>query len=202
MIDIEADSPDNQQGATLPVSDGVLKSISALASTLVMKQKQLAMLEEAAKELKLEIFELETKTLPDAMTSAQTRQFALTAEAGGGSITVEPFIQGSLPSKDPVKRDEALRWLHENGHDGIIKRALAVNLAKGQYEQGDEIKKAITEALEKLKLKKVVVEDQEDVHHMTLKSWAREMQENAEEFPAETLGLFIGQRAKVVLPKN
>lgn len=171
-------------------ADEQLKSIEELASLAYQQMKQIEEMENALKKLKEEFMTTTRKSLPDAMAAAGTSSFTTNK---GVKVTVKDFVNGSLP-KDEEKRAYALNWLENNGGKSIIKSEIIAEFEKG--EGNLEKKNRAAEALAELG---VTFVDKENVHPMTLASFAREKIQNGEEIPTEQLGLFVGRMAKVEL---
>ena len=95
---------------------------------MVEKKKNLAKEEERLKTLKAEIRDIEEKELPDAMRACNgMTRFDL---KDGSQIKVKDDIFCSIPLD---KKADALKWLEENGHAGLIKHDVKVSFAKGEY---------------------------------------------------------------------
>jgi len=153
---------------------------------------------------KEELRALATVQLVEAMDSANIGEFKTIDQKF--KISVKPFIEGSFPSeeKKPEQYKQAVQWLRDNEHEGLLKRFLTYEFKKGQDWLAERIKQAVIRELlsveaETRKWPDIDASDEVTVHHMTLKSWAKEMRESNPpiDFPAETLGLFIGRIAKV-----
>lgn len=165
-----------------------LKAIEELANHGYSLNKQIEELENLLKKLKEEFMKLTRVTLPDAMAAAGTSSFKTTS---GVKITVKDFVNGSLP-KDEAKREWAINWLIKNGGKDIIKSELVC-----EFEKGDGNLRKRNQAAEMLADMGVAFSEKEDVHWMTLASFAREKIENGEEIPLDKLGLFAGRKAKI-----
>ena len=108
--------------------------VTQIGNKLVEKKKHLAKEEERLKTLKAEIREIEERELPDAMRACNgMTRFDL---EDGSQIKVKDDIFCSIPVD---KKADALKWLEENGHAGLIKHDVKVSFAKGEYDQADKL---------------------------------------------------------------
>lgn len=193
-----------QVTSVVDANDNQLRDVAELIQEYRDQEDKIKDLEQEVKAEKALFFTLQTERLPAALDSINSAGFKTT---NGLQIKLDPFFDGSLPKEDLVQREEALAWLRENGHEGIIKRVITMSFPKDYAPYAEIFLKKIQAALELMVVEDTIKEDtilvdlKEDVHHMTLKSWAREMMESdpPQEFPAETLGLFVGRRATVKL---
>lgn len=172
--------PDAQKIAALkPTAERALQLMGEIESA-----------EEYLGTLKTELHILNTRTLPEMLTSAGVEEFK-TAE--GAKIAIKEFMNGSLP-KDAEAREKALKWIESVGAGGLIKNAINIQFEKGQ----DNVAKSVLAMLDEHGLE---YEKKRDVHAMTLAAFARERLKNGEEVPLEDLGLVAGRTTKITLPK-
>jgi hypothetical protein len=168
-----------------------LKSIEQLVNGGIALVQRIEKGEALLKELKAQLHQLTTVTLPDQMSSAGTSLFK---NEEGWKVEVKPFVAGSLP-KEEEKRTAALEWIRSVQAGDIIKNRLAVEFERGEDNIAGEIKAKLDELGMDYELK-------EDVHPQTLLSFARERMKGGEEVPLETLGLYAGRNAKIEPPKR
>ena len=115
-----------------------LEVVTKIGNKLVEKKKNLAKEEERLKTLKAEIREIEERELPDAMRACNgMTRFDL---KDGSQIKVKDEIFCSIPLD---KKADALKWLEENGHAGLIKHDVKVSFAKGEYDEADKLIKVL-----------------------------------------------------------
>lgn len=167
-------------------TDQQLASITEMAIELADLAEEVTALEGQLKEAKGRLNEIEFGELPEAMCLAGLDELKL---RDGRKISSRFTVRGSLP-KEPVKRQEALNWLRENGHGDLIKNQITVTLEKGQ----DNIAGDFAAQMEAAGL---AVDRKEDVNHMTLCAFAKEQIISGEEIPVQSLGLWSGNQAKV-----
>lgn len=166
------------------VADEALRTVAKLAESLITGQDFVAKLEVKLSEAKARVLEIETRELPDAMRACGMTSFSLTT---GQTIKVEPMVRGSIRK---ANLEEALLWLRNHGHGGLIKREISVALSKGNEQLGKEI-------VAQLNALGVEVDVADTVNPQTLGKWAREMLEDGQPFPRDLLGIFVGSRATV-----
>lgn len=205
-IDDSVDYAEFEQDAQAPVAQSAVLNMAALGQTLLEKEEGIKRLEEKLKQEKESLRTLATETIVAAMDSANVSEFKTLD--GRFKIEIKPLLEGSFPSaeKKPDQYREACQWLRDNEYDDLLKRYLTFSFPKGGKQIGTEYL-TYDQICEKVKAAALQVfaafgiqpsyEDEVTVHHMTLKAWAREMKEEEKQFPAETLGLWIGRVAKV-----
>jgi uncharacterized protein YdcH (DUF465 family) len=113
--------------------------------------------------------------LPAIMTELGITCIKLT---GGGIIEINDFIKVT-----PKDKGLAYKWLNDNGHGGVVKKEVVVDVGRDT-----ELHRRITEALDGFMFK-----TKEDVHHMTLNSLAKELNEQGVTFPENLFTTYKGQ---------
>lgn len=156
-----------------------LNDIEKLVNEAVARKTRIDKMKKIYDEAVKQYKELVEKKLPDMMASAGTREFTTD---GGVTITIKDRMEGALPKEDEQKRKAALQWLMDNGGAAIIKGEIVVPFDKGEHNFKEEIKRNLTDI-------NADFFEWEEVHHMTLKSFAREKIRNGEEVPLLLLGL-------------
>jgi len=162
------------------LSDQVVK-LTNLEDELANKEKEL-------KELKRKVELVSGEVIPTMMQEMNISTLKL---ADGTSVEVKPIYGASILV---AKREEAFKWLRDNGLGDLIKNEVTVafgrnedikasdyaNLAKGQgYEPVQKLK----------------------VEPMTLKALVRERLEAGQEMPSDLFNLFTGNRTKITRNK-
>ena len=177
-------------GADLEVKDNSVNAISKLALKQLKLMAEVDAAEDALSRLKEDLKKVSEIDLPTAMLEAGMREFKL---VDGASIKVEKFYGASIKVEN---RPEAYKWLVDNGHEGLIKTSVVTEFGKG-----------VDERKEARKFMESVVKDgfsaelDESVHASTLKAFVKEQIEAKNELPA-SITTFVGDRAKIVLPKK
>jgi hypothetical protein len=141
----------------------------------------------AMKTAKSRLHHLRTVKIPEAMAEAGIGDvFSMDT---GHVIKLKQFVSGSIP-KEEEKRDLAMKVLTQHGGSALIKTAVSMAFSKGQSYEAKLM-------ADRLKSEGYDVEIKEDVHAMSLQSFAREKLRNGEDLPLETLGLFAGTTADI-----
>lgn len=179
-----------EQDSTPAVPRDKLEAIRALTEEYAHSLRRIEFYESKLKEAKEISRRLSEVQLPELMDSVHLSSFSL---QDGSSVEVADVVSGSLPSKDVEKRNAGLEWLRANGHAGLIKSLVAVNLPRGKDKLAQEV-------ADKLKQMGLEVSRKDDVHHSTLAAWAREMLEHGRDFPQDLLGIYVARRATVKPP--
>jgi hypothetical protein len=175
-------------GATKP-SESQLKDVSALAEKAVEIQKFIEEGEEAIKNSKRQLRGLTEGLLPDALASLGVEEFKL---SNGSRIVMKSILEGSLP-KEEEARDNAVKWLAENGAADLIKSKIEIAVEKGNTNLSAMIAGYLNE-------NEIDFEQKDDVHHGSLKAFVREKMANGEDVPIAALGLYAARAAEVKLP--
>ena len=162
--------------------------LSAQVVKLTNLEDELADKETELKELKRKVELVSGEVIPTLMQEMNISTLKL---ADGTSVEVKPIYGASILV---AKREEAFKWLRENGLGDLIKNEVTVafgrdednkasnyaNLAKGQgYEPVQKLK----------------------VEPMTLKALLRERLEAGQEMPSDLFNLFTGNRTKITRNK-
>ena len=179
---LAADAAEDREA--LLESGDLLERISKLGRALVEEQLALAAAEETTKAINARIKDLAEKRIPDAMREARMTSFQLD---DGTRIKLESHVYGSLTG---ARKEDALKWLRENGYTDIIKSEVGVSFAKGEDQQR-------TGLLELLNKAGFVATSAESVHSSTLKAWLKERRAAQEAIPDELFAAYDVTRAKV-----
>ena len=162
--------------------------LSAQVVKLTNLEDELADKETELKELKRKVELVSGEVIPTLMQEMNISTLKL---ADGTSVEVKPIYGASILV---AKREEAFKWLRDNGLGDLIKNDVTVtfgmsedikasdyaNLAKGQgYEPVQKLK----------------------VEPMTLKALVRERLEAGQEMPSDLFNLFTGNRTKITRNK-
>ena len=162
------------------LSEQVVK-LQKLEEEVVAKEKEL-------KELKRKAELLSGEVIPTMMQEMNISTLKL---ADGSSVEVKPVYGASIPV---AKKEEAYKWLRENGLGDLIKNEVTVAFGRNEYN------KAIAYAnlaqgqgyqpVQKLK-----------VEPMTLKALVRERLEAGLEMPSDLFNMFTVNRTKITRSK-
>lgn len=203
MIDFNEDAP--------VVTQEQLSLVTLRAQQLLDQKQAVEHMEALLKDAQQRLRQTEEFDLPDAMAAAGMKEFKL---LNGSKVTVKDVVSGS-PSK--TRFNEALSWLSEHNHDGIVKRQVGViaKFRKGQADDADALAEALSALLttELKKFDNLEVTDEPSIHYQTFGSWARELHvkhneehsagEQADDCPfckaevTKLLGIYVGKKAEV-----
>lgn len=143
----------------------------------VVKQK-----EEELKQAQHRVKELEENTIPELMEELGMRSFET---QNGMKVKLEEKIRVGR-----VKSPEALQWLEDNGHSGVIKTNVGVALPREDREKAKKLADQLTEMGMDAKVESFV-------EWGTAASLLKELRENGEEVDFELFKASDFKRVKV-----
>ena len=164
------------------------KALSDQVTKLQSLEDEIEEQEKKLKELKRNQELLSGEVIPTMMTEMNISTLKL---ADGSAVEVKPVYGASIPVS---KREEAFKWLRDNGLGDLIKNEITV--AFGRHEDNKASQYAVLaqgqgyEPVQKLK-----------VEPMTLKALVRERLEAGQEMPSDLFNLFTGNRTKITRNK-
>lgn len=164
------------------VDDKALKQLGDVATRALALMAEIENAEEFLKEKKAELFELQSEDLPVLMLNAGSAKF--TTIDGGWQLSRGTKVDGSIPKKEAARK-AAIDTLDKIGAGDLIRTEVVVGFERTQRAEA----KDIIDQLVKIGYEPSLVQN---VHHQTLKAWARERLENGLNVPADKLGLWIG----------
>ena len=159
------------------------KTLSNLVRNLRNLEQEIADSEAHVKALKGEKHKLSTELIPALMSEMGTERI----DVDGVAVTIKPIIHASIPEE---RREEAFRWLRENGHEDIIKNDVVLSFGKGQ----DNVVKDLIENLVEDGFKP---EHKIHVHPMTLKAFVREQLEKGSSMNLDMFGAYVLNTAEI-----
>jgi len=187
------------------VNESALGQVGTLVDELNDKYREAEALELKFKKLHAEILELETKTLPEAMRTANTKEFTTLS---GEKVGLIEFIQVSIPSQTAIdkargeEKEELIRrrinahnYLRDNGHGGLLKTDVIVSFGKDKEEE-------VAAAIKLLKEHDLQPTVEEGVHAATLASWAKEQKDVGKIPPEDFFKTFVGTKAVLFKPRK
>jgi hypothetical protein len=160
--------------------DLVERQVNAEAAVLTCEEEL-----KRAKEVLRQIAEVQ---LPAHLDQMKLQEFTL---QNGLKVEVGENIRASIP-KD--KKAEAIKWLIDNGHGGLVKTSVAVGFGAGEVDKAMELQ------TELLKLG-FVPESDTGVHASTLGAFVRGALEEGQDIPLDLLGVYRQRVTTVALPK-
>ena len=181
-INFEADQREELDGANdaNKLSDQVVK-LQELEAELLVKEQEY-------KEMKRKVELVSSEVIPTMMQEMNISTLKL---SDGTSVEVKPVYGASIPAD---KKEEAYKWLRENGLGDLIKNEVTV--AFGRSEDNKAQQYAVLaqgqgyEPIQKLK-----------VEPMTLKALVRERIEAGLDMPSDLFNLFTSNRTKITRSK-
>ena len=181
-INFEADQREdlNSVNDAKSLSDQVVK-LKTLEDDLVQKEKEL-------KELKRHIDLVSGEVIPTMMQEMNISTLKL---ADGTSVEVKPVYGASIPAD---KKEEAYKWLRENGLGDLIKNEVTVAFGRSEDNKAQQYA-VLAQGQEYEPVQKLKVEP------MTLKALVRERIETGQDMPADLFNVFSGNRTKITRNK-
>jgi hypothetical protein len=163
-------------------------------------QLEISDAENALKEKRASLNDLERKVLPDLFSVAGIT--SLTLEANGNMPAYEaersPYYRANIAANWPdEKRQEAFDWLEKNGGGDLIKAEIIITLPR----KSEKLRKSVLAALKKLKLPDVEVDLA--VPWSSLTSFVRECYEKRKiKPPLDKLGADVGEIVRLKVQKE
>jgi hypothetical protein len=161
-----------------------LGKISILAEEYTDLDDRIKDVEAHLKILKEQARDIAEKQLPDAMAEVGMAKFTLT---DGSEVTVKPYYSAKISDE---KREECFTWLHDHGHEALIKDEVVLTFNRGEHEKAEEFKAQLEE-------QGLEYSGKMGVHPQTLTAFVKEQVESGAEFPLELFNVYIGQIAKI-----
>ena len=151
---------------------------------LQAQQEQLQQQEDAIKQKKKDIEHLSGEVIP-TMLSEMGLSFLKLQD--GSSVEVKTNYSATITQ---AKKEEAFKWLRENGLGDIIKNEISVSFGRNEDNKAaDYAELAKGQGLEPMQKLKV--------EPMTLKALVRERIEAGKEMPTELFNVFIGNKTTI-----
>lgn len=166
------------------VSGEGLKSIADVARRIRETEDEIAKVDTYLKEKKKELLKMTDEDLPSMLQELGVSSFTLD---DGSKVDVKPLYGASIPVP---RKEEAYKWLRDNGYDDIIKNVVSCSFGRGE----DRDAANLIDAAQTLGFHP---EQSESVHSSTLRAWVRERVESGDEFPMDLFGAFVGERATI-----
>ena len=164
--------------------DKQLGRVATMANQIVAFDKDIAEDEKALKLKKEQRRKLAEDFLPALMTEHGLTEITL---SDGSKVSVKKFYSCTIPADKTL---QALEWLRDNGHDGLIKHRVTIDFTRDKDDQALVLK-------EELEDRGLYPSDKEWVEPSTLRGFAREQVENGKDLPDALFTLFIGERASI-----
>jgi len=185
---------EKDQGEVLQNSNPALKEITSKCSELEHLESKIKSKQEELDELKLQAKKLSYDEIPNLLAEQGLEELRLN---DGTVFEVKQIINAYLPKadKDPEGRENAFKWLRNNGLGDIIKNDITVSFGRGEDNKAIEYV-SLAEQKGYLPTQKV------DVHNRVLVSAVKERLEKGLEVPPEMFNLFVGNQTKIKRSKK
>jgi hypothetical protein len=174
-----------------PDSEAVARAFAELDKLTLEAERATAVRKRAEDELakaKANEERLLNKEIPELLAKMRLDNCVTSS---GISVKVKREIKASLPGKERVEqRMGALRWLIDNGHGGVIKNLVSVELDRGEDTRADDL-------VVELRSKGYEVEAKKDVHGQTLSALVREQMAEGKIVPRDLFNVFDMRLAKI-----
>lgn len=135
-----------------------LQEITALAQRQLSAERTVDNSQESLDEAKRNLRRINENLLPDAMTEIGMDQFRLT---DGTEIDVKETIRASISEKN---RPGAYQWLHENGHDAIIRKSITIAFSPGEEHLHEMVQRFLDQH-------DIEFDGRSAINHNTLRAW-------------------------------
>jgi len=177
-INFEADQTESitQTNDAKALSDQVIK--------LRNLEDEIKIAEESLKQLKQQAETLSGEVIPTMMTEMNISTMKL---ADGSAIEVKPVYGASIPIE---KKEEAFKWLRDNGLGDLIKNEVTVSFGRNEDNKAAEYA-VLAQGQGYQPTQKLKVEP------MTLKALVRERVEKGLDMPSDLFNVFAGNRTKI-----
>jgi len=185
---------EKDQGEVLQNSNPALKEITSKCSELEHLESKIKSKQEELDELKSQAKKLSYEEIPNLLAEQGLEELRLN---DGTVFEVKQIINAYLPKadKDPEGRENAFKWLRNNGLGDIIKNDITVSFGRGEDNKAIEYV-SLAEQKGYLPTQKV------DVHNRVLVSAVKERLEKGLEVPPEMFNLFVGNQTKIKRSKK
>lgn len=165
-----------------------LRVLHQLLDQLADVRNDVAVAEAELGGLKAQEAQLSQELIPDKMAELGLSEFK---DAHGRKVSLrEKVFASTSASKDPERHRQAMRWLVENGHSGLIKTKVVQTFSKGDADKAAALQQQLNEEGYNALI-------DETVHPSTLRAWAREMLEQGVDFPHDLFG--VQQRSNTII---
>ena len=179
-INFEEDKQDQFKLST----DSDKKSLAQQVDKLASLEDQIKAIESDLKQLKQQADHLSGDVIPTMMTEMNIKTLKL---ADGSAVEVKPVYGASIPAD---KKEEAFKWLRDNGLGDLIKNEVTVSFGRNEDNKAAEYA-VLAQGQGYQPTQKLKVEP------MTLKALVRERLEAGHEMPSDLFNVFAGNRTKI-----
>ena len=187
-----------KQNIKLNVRDDMLKDSTDLLDNvevttiaqecvkLKQKEDEIANLEEQLKSKKAEADDIGSRVIPELLAEQGLSEIKL---ADGSKVSVKKEFRCTLP-KDEDRREQAYKWLRDQGLGDIIKNNVFVTFGKGEDNKAQQLLDLAAEnGLEP--------QQKSDVAWATLTALFRERIESGLDMPSDVFSTWIKDKTKI-----
>lgn len=167
-----------------PAADSDLARLSRLADLQANAARRVDVLSEELEAARRTLRDIADRQIPELMDAVGLAEFKTST---GAKISVRETIRASIPEANRIK---AFAWLRENGQAALIKRTVAVQFGKGEFEKAQDLSMELTS-------RGLAAEDKVSVHPQTLAAYVREALKKGAELPLDLLGVHRSRSAEV-----
>ena len=152
-----------------------LDEMASLARVMAEAEDAVRQQEASLKEAKEKARRLREETIPAAMQELGIDKLELNT---GEKISVSQEVYASIPNEH---RDDAFRWLNDNGFGGLIKVGVSSSYGKGEQSKAMEL-------FQELQERGLNAKFDEGVHPQTLKAILKEQISTGANVPLDLFG--------------
>ena len=153
---------------------------------LKKKEDEVAELEEKLKAKKEERDDISTRVIPELLAEQGLQEIKL---ADGSKVSTKTEYRATLP-KDDFKREEAYKWLREQGLADIIKNNVTVSFGKGEDNKANQlVDLAVANGF--------TPQQKSDVAWNTLTAMYEERVKAGLDMPSDVFNLWIRNKTKI-----
>ena len=164
-----------------------LSQVVSLIHELEEAEELLAICQEEFKRIQERVRALSQHEIPTLMTEIGMSEFRM---EDGRKVTVGSKVRCSIPKANYA---EAMRWLDEAGHGGLIKRTITVGFGRDSEDSAHELAEKLAEEYD--------VKEGQKVEPMTMTAHIRQQLKDGEAFPMELFGAYEQKFTKVAASK-
>lgn len=161
-----------------------LSNLQVLLGSMAEIEGEIDELEAKLSMKKLELDNLKTRVIPDAM--GHLTQIKVGEGMFKATVSVKPIIRANIKVEN---RDQAYKWLDTKGHGDLIKSEVKVPFGRKDLEQAAKLREQLSEMGFSAELK-------QEIHWATLNAFVKEQLDKGMEFP-EFIGVFQGKTTEV-----
>lgn len=178
-----------------------LKELAELAKKQLKLEKTIVSTEEKLKILQKELIVMREETFPAAMEKFELTDITIK----GKKIELLNDFRCNFPSLGGIekakgkdrdrlikRKKEAIKWLKENDHMGLLKTKVTFEFGMGEAKMLEKFRKRTEKSFPSLEHA-----DQEAIHPASLKKFLKELGEEGIEYPKEHFGVSEYKRVEI-----